>query len=141
MKKSHLTLGVLLLIVLNDLVDTIANLLMKKGLIQTGIDSVNFGNMAEFVARSASSTFLWIGILVFALNFFVWMVILYKVDLSIAMPVGSFSYIFIPVSAILFLHEKVSMVRWIGVVFIILGIHFVSKSKKPPSGNGSLTND
>jgi len=131
MKKSHLTLGVLFLIVLNDLVDTIAQLLMKKGLIQTGIDSVNLGNIAQFAASSASSAFLWLGILIFALNFFVWIIILYKVDLSIAMPVGSFCYIFIPISAMIFLHENISLVRWAGIICIILGIHFVAQSKKP----------
>jgi len=131
MKQNHLTLKIFSLIVLNDLVDTAAQLFMKKGLLHTGIDSVNLSNIAEFAARNASSAFLWLGILVYALNFFIWIVVLYKVDLSIAMPVGSFSYIFIPIFAILFLHEHVNMVRWIGIICIILGIHFVSQSKKP----------
>ena len=131
MKKSHLTLKILFLIVLNDLVDTVAQLLMKKGLIQTGISSVNLGNIAEFAAKNASSAFLWLGIFVFALNFFVWIVILYKVDLSIAMPVGSFCYIFVPICALLFLHEDISPVRWAGIICIVLGIHFVAQSRKP----------
>jgi len=131
MRKSHLTLEILFLIVLNDLIDTVAQVFMKKGLVQTGINSVNLGNVAEFAVRSVSSPFLWLGIFVFALNFFVWIVILYKVDLSIAMPVGSFSYIFIPVCAMLFLHEDISLVRWVGIICIVLGIHFVSQSRKP----------
>ncbi|MCX5668151.1 MAG: EamA family transporter [Candidatus Omnitrophica bacterium] len=131
MRKSHLTLKIFLLIILNDLIDTTAQLLMKKGLVRTGIDSVNLGNITEFAARSASSPFLWLGIFVFALNFFVWIVILYKVPLSIAMPVGSFCYIFIPVCAMLFLHEEISLVRWAGIICIVLGIHFVAQSRKP----------
>jgi drug/metabolite transporter (DMT)-like permease len=131
MKKSHLTLGVFLLIVLNDLVDTAAQLLMKKGLIRTGIDSVNLGNITQFAALSASSHLLWIGIFIFAMNFFVWIVILYKVPLSIAMPVGSFCYIFVPVCAMLFLREDISPVRWAGIVCIVLGIHFVAQSRRP----------
>ena len=131
MNRSHLTLKIFLLIVLNDLIDTAAQVLMKKGLVQTGIDSVNLSNIARFAAKSASSPFLWLGIFVFALNFFVWIVILYKVPLSIAMPVGSFCYIFIPICAMLFLHEYISLVRWAGIVCIILGIHFVAQSRKP----------
>ncbi len=131
MNKSHLTLKVLLLIVLNDLIDTVAQVFMKKGLVQTGIDSVNLGNIAEFVAKNASSAYLWLGIFIFALNFFVWIVILYKVPLSIAMPIGSFCYIFIPICAMLFLHERVSLLRWIGIICIIVGIHFVAQSGKP----------
>ncbi len=131
MKKSDLTLKILSLIVLNDLIDTLAQLFMKKGLIQTGIDSVNLNNIIQFVSKSASSPLLWFGIFIFTLNFFVWIVILYKVDLSIAMPVGSFCYIFIPICAMLFLHESISLVRWCGIICIVLGIHFVAQSRRP----------
>ena len=137
MKRSHLTLNIFLLIILNDLIDTTAQVLMKKGLIQTGIDSVNLSNIAEFLAKNASSAYLWLGILVFALNFFVWIVILYKIPLSIAMPVGSFCYIFIPVCAMLFLRENISMIRWAGIICIVLGIHFVAQSKKPETGGAA----
>ena len=130
MKNSSLTLKIFILIVLNDVVDTVAQLFMKKGLVQTGISAVDFSNITEFVVRNASSAFVWAGILIYALNFFIWILILYKVDLSIAMPVGSTSYIFIPIAAVLFLHEHVSLLRWAGVILIILGIHFVSQSKK-----------
>jgi len=119
-KKSRLTLKIFALIVLNDVGDTIAQVFMKKGLI---------GHAG--IMEAASSGLLWLGVLVQLLNFFVWIVILYKIDLSIAMPVGSTSYIFVPIVAMFFLHERVSLLRWVGVIFIILGIHFVSRSKKP----------
>ncbi len=131
MKNSHLTIKIFLLIVLNDIGDTIAQLIMKKGLINTGISSVNLSNIAEFATRNASSLLVWLGVFVYIMNFFIWIVVLYKIDLSIAMPVGSTSYIFVPLAAVLFLHEQVSPLRWIGVLCIVLGIHFVSQSKKP----------
>ncbi len=130
MKKNHLTLKIFSLIVLNDIVDTIAQLIMKKGLVQTGISPVTLSNIAEFVTRNISSTLVWLGVLIYALNFFIWIIILYKIDLSIAMPVGSTSYIFVPLAAILFLHEYVCPIRWIGILCIILGIHFAAQSKK-----------
>ncbi len=131
MKKNHLTFKIFSLLVLNDIVDTIAQLIMKKGLAHTGISCVSFANLAEFAVRNASSLLVWLGILVCIANFFIWIIILYKIDLSIAMPAGSTSYIFVPIVAILFLHEQVSLLRWIGVLCIVLGIHFVSQSKKP----------
>lgn len=129
-ERGQLTLKIFALLVLNDLGDTLAQLLMKKGLLQTGIDSVTFANIMEFCARNASSAVLWLGIAVQALNFFIWIVILYKIDLSIAMPAGSTSYIFIPIAAAVFLHENVSFLRWAGIILIVLGIHFVSQSRK-----------
>lgn len=135
MKASHLTLKIFLLIVLNDIGDTVAQLLMKKGLNTIGITNVGLNNLAEFVQAGASSPLVWLGLSVLILNFFLWMVVLYRVDLSIAMPVGSTCYIFVPAAAVLFLHEHVSLLRWAGVVLIILGIHFVSQSKKEMGGS------
>ena len=135
MRQNHLTLKIFALLVLNELGDTLAQLLMKKGLMHTGIDSVTFANILEFCARNSSSLLLWLGIIMQALNFFVWIVILYKIDLSIAMPAGSTSYIFIPLAAAVFLHERVSLLRWAGICLIVVGIHFVSRSKRPqPEG-------
>ncbi len=135
MKKNYLTLKIFSLILLNDAVDAIAQLVMKKGLVSTGISSVTFDNAAEFLIRNASSLLVWAGVLIYALSFFIWIVILYKIDLSIAMPVGSASYIFVPLAAILFLHEHVGIVRWIGIFCIMGGIHFVSRSNRP-AGEG-----
>ena len=130
MKSSGLTLKIFLLIVLNDVGDTIAELLMKKGLIRTGIDSINFGNIVDFAVGNALSPLVWLGIFVFVLNFFIWIIILSRVDLSIAMPVGSTSYIFVPIAAMIFLNEHVGLLRWVGIILIVLGIHFVSQSRK-----------
>lgn len=132
--KGHLTLKIFALLVANDLGDTLAQLLMKKGLIDTGISSVTLGNIAQFSAANSQSLLLWLGIIVQALNFFIWIVILYKIDLSIAMPAGSTSYIFIPIAAAIFLHEHVSLMRWAGIAMIVLGIHFVSRSRKAAAG-------
>lgn len=131
MRNSGLTLKIFLLIVLNDVGDTIAQLLMKKGLVNTGIGNVNLGNIAEFAAKNSASPLVWLGIFVFAINFFIWIVILSRVDLSIAMPVGSTCYIFVPIVAMIFLGEHISLMRWLGILFIAFGIHFVSQSVKP----------
>jgi len=53
--KKHLTLKIFSLIILNDIVDSIAHFAMKKGLLSTGIDSVTLGNMLEFVSKGTSS--------------------------------------------------------------------------------------
>ncbi len=128
MKKSALTLKIFLAIVLNDMGDSIAQLFMKKGLTETGITSVHLNNILEFLSRNASSGLVWLGIVIYALGFFIWIIILSRIDLSIAMPVGSTSYVAIPILALIFLNEKISALRWIGILLIVAGIHFVSKS-------------
>jgi len=137
-KKNGLTLKIFGLLVLNDVGDSIAQLLMKKGLVQTGVASIDFGNIVEFTLKNASSPLLWAGILICLLNFFLWISILYRIELSVAMPVGSTAYIFTPLLAMFFLREHISLIRWAGIIFIILGIHFVSQStKSEPEAAGS----
>ncbi len=131
--KGHLTLKVFALLILNDFLDALAQLWMKQGLDGIGIVSVNFQNLAEFSVRCLSSWYIWAGILVYVISFVLWLIIIYRIDLSIALPVGSTVYIFIPIMAMVFLHERVSPLRWLGIAFIILGIHFVSQSKKEPA--------
>jgi drug/metabolite transporter (DMT)-like permease len=127
--NKSLTLKIFALIVLNDLGDTVAQIFLKKGIMATGIDGLALGELGELVMRALASPLLWAGVLVYALNFFLWILILYKVDLSVAMPVGSTGYIFVPIAASLFLHEHVSLLRWAGIALIVLGIHFVSQTK------------
>ncbi len=130
MKKGHLTLKVFALIILNDILDSVAQLCMKKGLVQTGISAVTFQNIVEFGFRSLSSWLIWSGILIYIVSFVLWLVIIYRTDLSIALLLGSAAYVLVPIISIMFLHEHVSPVRWFGIVFVILGIYFISQSKK-----------
>ncbi|MDO8525612.1 MAG: EamA family transporter [Candidatus Omnitrophota bacterium] len=112
---------------------------MKKGLAGTGISAVTFHNIIEFGFRSLSSWLIWCGILIYIASFILWLVILYRIDLSIAMPLGSAAYVFIPVLAITFLHETVSPLRWLGIALVIAGIYFISQSKNPSTGSGFLS--
>lgn len=130
MKIGNLALKVFLLIILNDLGESFAQLLIKKGVIATGIDLISWGNLLEFFFRGAVSPFLILGFVVYVINFFIWLMALSKTDLSIATMMGSVCYILVPLLGIIFLHEKVCLSRWCGVGCIIAGIWFVSRSKQ-----------
>ncbi len=128
-KINQLTIKIFILIVTSDLLDTSAQLLIKKGLGLTDLSSVTsfFQHLINFT--NPDIFLFWIGLIIYLFNFFLWMNILSKVDLSVALPLASSSYILIPIAAIFFLHEFVSPIRWLGLVLIVLGIYFVSKSK------------
>jgi drug/metabolite transporter (DMT)-like permease len=118
----------LFLIILNDAGEAIAQLLMKGGLNKIGISSIALSNLSEFCIKGISSPLIWLGMIVYTVNFFIWIIVLSRIDLSVAVPICSFSYIFVPVLSIIFLGEAVNPLRWIGIFTIILGIYFVSKS-------------
>ena len=128
MKKNHITFKVFLLIIATDINESIAQIFLKKGLNWVGMDNITTGNLADFFLKSFTSPFVWAWMAVFLINFFLWITVLSRVDLSVAFPVGSTSYIYVPLLSILFLHEVMNPMRWAGIILIIAGIHFVSKS-------------
>ncbi len=128
MRASKLTFKIFLMILFNDLGDSFAQLLMKKGLLQTGIEVVTWQTAIEFFVRNASSPLVWAGIIVYALNFFIWIAILSHIDLSVAIPIGSTTYLIIPLLALFFLKEQITLLRWSGIGLIVAGVYFVTKS-------------
>lgn len=127
-KKNTLTLKIFWAIILCDITSGIAQLCLKKGLLATGISIVHFGNFQEFIFRNLTSPLVWLGIAIFLLTFLLWIVILSRIDLSIAIPMSATGYIMIPLLAILFLKEHVSLLRWFGTLIIIAGAFFISRS-------------
>jgi len=109
---------------------------MKKGLAQIGISAVSFRNIVEFGLCTLSSWLIWSGILIYLASFILWLVIIYQIDLSIALPLGSAVYAFIPILAIIFLNEHVSPLRWLGICLVIMGIYFTAQSSKGAAQHG-----
>jgi drug/metabolite transporter (DMT)-like permease len=128
MKKNRLTLKVFSLIVLNDGLDAVSQVLMKKGLLEAPGNVFDLQAVWHFIAHNASSWMMWAGVVIYTLNFLIWIIVLSRLDLSTAAPLASTNYIVLPLLAVIFLHEKISLLRWAGIACVMAGIHFVSKS-------------
>lgn len=129
MFKKKLTLKILLFLVFTDFLETFTHLCFKKSaLLESAVVITKLSDFVAFLSVVFASPFLWLGLLSVLATFILWSSLLSKVDLSVAVPVCSFSYILVPLASIIFLHEKVSLFRWSGVLFILLGVVFVSLS-------------
>lgn len=128
-KAGGITLKIFLAVFLNDVIDAFAQVLMKKGIVGEAVVSWNLQELCSFVVHNAVSPLVVIGIILYALNFFLWIIILTKIDLSLAVPLGSTTYALIPFAGVIFLHEKISMMGVAGIFCVILGILILSKSK------------
>lgn len=56
-----------------------------------------------------------------------WMYIVRQFPFSTAYPLVSLSYVFGMFAAILFFHEEISVIKWLGVVFIVLGCMLIAR--------------
>lgn len=131
MFKKRLTLRLFSFLVLTDILETFTHLCFKKSVLTLGgIEMKALSDIFIFLKGAFSSPFLWLGLLSVFLTFSIWTGILSKIDLSVAVPVCSFSYILVPVASIIFLNEKIALLRWVGIFFILIGVIFVSLSSK-----------
>jgi len=129
MLKKRVTLKILFLLVASDILETAIHFFFKKSAAtQADFSVVDLPSVFFFLKAVFSSPFLWMGLALVLIVFIVWSTILSKIDLSVAVPIASFSYILVPLASIFFLHEKVTFLRWLGIFFILLGVVFVSLS-------------
>lgn len=56
-----------------------------------------------------------------------WMYIVKHFPFSSAYPLVSLSYVFGMLAAILFFHEEVSVLKWVGVMLIVLGCFLIAR--------------
>lgn len=104
--------------------------LLKKGM--NGLQKVKTITMSEVLrATKASVTnpHILLGVLFQALFFICLLILMSESDISFLWPLTALSFVFSTIAAILFLHEHVSPIRWVGVVFIMIGAAFISYSE------------
>ncbi len=134
MKKHKLTLIIIALILLTDFLEATYEFFFKKGMLIAGEFDFSHLNMAgDFALRTLSNPWIWMGLVVIIIETLAWFIVLSKIDLSLAFPISSTSYIFVILASAFLLHENISLNRWIGTLIIIAGISLVAKS----SGDGA----
>lgn len=127
-KIDSFLIKIVTLVVLKEIIESFGDLFFKMATLSTGIQNVALANVLEFASRITSNPWLWVGSALYLLNFFLWMVLLSRLDLSLAFPLSSLTYIIVPILAILFLKENVEPVRWAGIFLIIIGVSLAGRS-------------
>ncbi|MDD5116295.1 MAG: EamA family transporter [Candidatus Omnitrophica bacterium] len=137
MLKKKVTLKILLLLLASDMLETAIHFFFKKGVLSQGrLPVVDLSSFLAFLAAVFSSPFLWAGLLTVVAVFVIWSTVLSRIDLSVAVPIASFSYILVPVVSVILLREQISVLRWVGILLILLGVIFVSLSSAEKAGQG-----
>ena len=129
-------LSKLLLILLIGLVfESTGVVLLKKGISQIGeVKSVSAGEVARVIKTGATNSQILLGMFFEALFFACLLVFMSKSDISFLWPLTALSFVFATFAAIWFLDERVSAIRWVGVVLIVLGAALISYSEHTKAG-------
>jgi len=120
-------LYIFFLILLSTVFTVAGQLFFRKGMLEVGEVSFSLQSLWKTLGGTASNIYVISGFILFALGAIWWLVILSKVEVSYAYPIGSLGYVLLLFASWLFLGESIPLSRWIGVSFICLGIFFIAR--------------
>ena len=113
-----------------NIVSTVAaQILLKLGMRNSGgfaLDSV--GRDPLSLIRILLNPFVFVGMLLYVINVFLWFDIITKSNLSYVYPFLSLAYAAVVIASAIFLGEPFSWQRLIGVGVIIAGVYVVSQA-------------
>src|SRR6266404_5364414 len=121
----------LLLILLIGLVfEATGVVLLKKGITQVGeIKRISPAEIVRVIKSGITSPIVLLGVFFEALFFGCLLILMSKSDISFLWPLTALSFVMTTLAALIFLGERVSSVRWAGVLFIMIGAALISYSE------------
>lgn len=113
----------ILLIIVSVLLGVAGQYFFKAGMKQVGAVSFNFEIVKYFFRPQ-----VFMGLVCYVLSTASWLVVLSKADISFAYPMLSLGYILVVLIGLVAFQEKVTLIRFLGVILISLGVYFTMKS-------------
>jgi len=86
--------------------------------------------LLQFLFRALRVGWMWLGIAMMALAFFSLLAMLSIENVSFVVPVTALSYAAGAIGAVVFLRERISMQRWLGVLVVCIGVTIVWLSRR-----------
>jgi drug/metabolite transporter (DMT)-like permease len=111
---------------------------LKIGIMRiSDMNGVSVAEVIKVVKAGVTNVNVLFGVFCEAVFFGSLLILMAKSDISFLWPLTALSFVFATFAAMWFLHERVSSVRWAGVVFIMIGAALISysehaKPKTPP---------
>ncbi len=115
---------ILLIILFQVVINTGAQILLKKG-----VNQISFEQDILNLCWSIVTNFnIFCGVSIFAFSMAIWLYLLSKCELSFLYPFGSLSYVLAAFGGWYFFGENITLLRLIGVAIIFIGVCCIAKS-------------
>ena len=123
-----MTSAAFLMLMAGVLLNAGAQLLLKAGTNVLGVITLTRETWFDTVAKMATQEYFVLGAACYAVSIVVWILGLSRVPVSIAYPLLSVGYIVNAIAAHYLFGESVTLTRWLGIGFIIVGVWLVARS-------------
>jgi multidrug transporter EmrE-like cation transporter len=110
------------------LLNAAAQLLLKAGTNVLGVISLTRENWWDMLWKMGTQAHFVAGVACYMVSLLVWIIGLSRVPVSVAYPMLSLGYVVNAVAAYFLFGEAVTVTRWLGVGFIIVGVWLVAKT-------------
>lgn len=101
---------------------------MKQGMAGFQMGALTVAGFIPQFIKIIFRPFVFMGLLLYFISSFFWLLAISKVPLSYAYPMISISYVLVVFLSWLIFKENVGLVRWLGVGVIILGVYLISRT-------------
>ena len=117
----------LLMVLVAVVISVLGQLSLKAGVTQVGAIGSASAPVQTFL-RMCTTPLIIVGLGLYVLGAAVWLVVLSRLDLSYAYPLLALNFVLIPLASWILLGEKISLLRWLGILVICLGLSIVLRS-------------
>lgn len=114
------------LIFLTDIFDTVSQLFLKSSINSLDLHVNTIKKAFQFTWQLIRIPRVWVGFIFSTVSLGFWLFVLSKSDLNFAFSLDSMRYILITLASGLFLKEKISSSRWLGIMCVVFGIMLVA---------------
>ena len=101
----------------------VGQVMLKHGM-QVATDRAA-GTGGSLAVAAATSPWVLLGLLVFAVSAVAWLTALSRVPLSVAYPFNALGYLGILTASVLVLHERANVWTWVGSLLVVSGLIMV----------------
>lgn len=112
--------------IVSILLAVMGQMLMKKGMLDFGTFPVS--QMLFKIIPMFLNPWVFFGFACFGLSSLFWLVVLSRMELSLVYPMVSVAYVLVAILSLIFFKENVTLVRWLGIAVIIVGVCLISCS-------------
>jgi len=116
------------LILFGVLLNAGAQLALKEGMRRVGYFEFVWSNAWPVGLQVAGNPFVALGISLYVLSVAVWLLVLSRVEVSIAYPMLSVGYIVNAIAAYYLFGENLSLTRITGIIVIVAGVYLITRS-------------
>ena len=123
-----MTFAAFALLMTGVLLNAGAQLLLKSGTNVLGVLTLTRETWPETLLKMATQGYFLLGAVCYVLSLFVWILGLSRVPVSVAYPLLSIGYVINAIAAHYLFGEAVTVTRWLGIGFIVIGVWLVARN-------------